>query len=264
MQNILEIEDLKKTFTTKAGHHTAVDGVSLFIAPGEALGLVGESGCGKSTLAKAVTFLDPPDSGRIKICGREVTAKNRTALKEAYKNIQMVFQDPLTSFDPSLTLGKSIGAVLKKDLRCPKAQAAQITTELLTKVGLSSDYANALPTEISGGECQRAAIARAIALKPKLLICDEATSALDVSVQAQIIDLLASLGRDMEMSFLFISHDLALVTGFCDRVAVMYNGKIVEAATSHQILTAPQHPYTKALLGSWDLNSDSPAELRYS
>lgn len=247
---ILKLEHIKKTFVTKTASHTAVNDVSLTIHNGEALGLVGESGCGKSTLAKVTTRLIPTDSGNITLCGENISGKKGRSLIDAYKNMQMVFQDPVTSFDPRLPIGKSISAIIKRHHGCTGEESAKRTVALLDRVGLDSAYAKALPTQISGGECQRAAIARAIALEPKLLICDEATSALDVSVQAQITGLLKELGETLNMSFLFISHDLALVSSFCSRIAVMYQGSIVETATTQNLLENPQHPYTKLLLSS--------------
>lgn len=261
-EEILRVGHLSKTFTARNLLCKAVDDVSFAIAPGEALGLVGESGCGKSTVAKLITKLIPQDSGDVILCGENIGEEKGYSLRKNYKNVQMIFQDPITSFDPRIPIGKSIASVLLRHGICPRSEVAEQVKRLLTQVGLPPEYAGSLPIHISGGECQRAAIARALAVYPKLLICDEATSALDVSVQAQIMELLQKIGIAYGMSFLFISHDLSLVTAFCQRVCVMYQGKIVETATAAELLHNPCHPYTKLLLssvfpvkddGSWQL-----------
>ena len=247
---ILEVRDVNKAFRNGDRTVTASDHVSFNIHAGEAFGLVGESGCGKSTLAKLITHLHPIDSGELYLCGRDITRVKGRALRETYRDIQMVFQDASASFDPRMKIGDSILEVLNNFGYREPEQRRRVIPMLLEYVGLKPDHANRLPHQLSGGECQRAAIAKAIAIHPKLLICDEATSALDVSVQAQIVSMLKHMGSQMNMAFLFISHDLALVSGFCDRVGVMYRGRMVESGSAAEIIRAPAHPYTRLLLSS--------------
>lgn len=250
MQTILEVSHITKTFCERGGiHFRALDDVSLTVEEGECVGIVGESGSGKSTLSRIVTRLILPDSGRVTLCGRELTMASGSALREAYRDMKMIFQDPRSSFDPRLTLGESIGDALKP-VMAKRRQRMEEAGRLLEKVGLGAGFLNCYPSQVSGGECQRAAIARAIAQKPRLLICDEATSALDVSVQAQIIGLLDSIRRENGLSLLFISHDLALVSSFCNRTYVFYEGKIVEQGETSRIICAPEHPYTRRLIES--------------
>ena len=250
MQTILAVHHVTKTF----GEHgarivRAVDDVSLTVDAGECVGLVGESGSGKSTLAHIITRLILPDSGSVTLCGTELTAVKGAALRTAYRNIKMIFQEPRSSFDPRLTLGKSLDEALKPILSKRAQRTAEAKT-LFEKVGLDSYLLSRYPAQVSGGECQRAAIARAIAQKPRLLICDEATSALDVSVQAQMIGLLNEIRQKSGLSLLFISHDLALVNSFCNRIYVLHDGKVVEQGTAEQIIRSPSHPYTKQLVSS--------------
>lgn len=249
MSVVLELRDIYKRFLVSGRSVEAVNGVSLHIGERETVGLVGESGCGKSTLARLITRLDTPDSGTISLCGEELTHLHGTALRKAYANIKMIFQEPRSSFDPRMTLGASIQETLKA-AGVPRPARASEIERLLCEAGLDGSYAKVHPTDVSGGECQRAAIARAIATRPKLLICDECTSALDVSVQAQIMALLRALRDTHDMAFLFISHDLALVSSFCDRSYVMKNGEIVEQGITAQIIGAPRHEYTRALIAS--------------
>lgn len=250
MNDVLKLENIEKCFRVGGKSVAALCGVSLSVATGEHLGLVGESGCGKSTLARIATRLEKPDAGRVFLCGQELTAAGDAALRRAYGNVKMIFQEPRSSFDPALTLGASIAETLKASGMSGRATRQTQAEHLLSQCGLDASYAKARPRDVSGGECQRAAIARAIAAKPKLLICDEATSALDVSVQAQIMALLRSLGEEYGMSFLFISHDLALVAGFCTRVCVMHDGQIVEEGETQSVIQSPQNAYTKQLLAS--------------
>ncbi len=247
---VLSAENVVKTFTVGAMQVQAVRGVSFEVHQGEALGLVGESGCGKSTLARLITRLDTPDEGNITLCGQDITALSARELRRAYKNVKMIFQEPRASFDPRLTLGASIRQTLRCTEKMSAAEYKQRSKSLLCRVGLDESYDAMKPTDVSGGECQRAAIARAIAGKPKLLICDEATSALDVSVQAQIMELLRELRRDSDMAFLFISHDLALVSSFCDNTCVMNAGEIVEREETAQVIENPHNEYTRTLLKS--------------
>ena len=245
MGGLLKIEGLTKTFSEEnKTEHAAVDHVSFQIDDGETVGLVGESGCGKSTLAKLITRLMEPTAGTIHLNGKEITKSNGKELREAYRQVQVVFQSPAGSFDPRKTIGYGISESMRNS-GMPKAERRRRTEELLEQCGLSPEYAGRYPYEISGGQCQRAALARALAIRPKLLICDEATSALDVTVQQQIMELLKSLKQENHLSFLFISHNLALVQSFCDRVLVMHEGKIVEEGTPEQIIQTPRSAYAK-------------------
>ena len=245
--DILKVENLKKVYIKDKNEFTAVNNVDLNIKEGECVGLVGESGCGKSSIARMVTNLERHSGGDIFI--NDINMKEFNKKKELYKQVQMIFQNPLDSFNPRIKLGNSIGEI-KVNLGYNKREIKKEVIELLEKVGLSEDYYYRYPKEVSGGQCQRAAIARALLIKPKLLICDEPTSALDVSVQGQIINLLNDIKEKTKTSFLFISHDLALVQNFCDKIYVMYEGEIVEKGTRDQIINSPTHPYTKLLLSS--------------
>lgn len=245
--DILKVENLKKVYIKDKNEFTAVNNVDLNIKEGECVGLVGESGCGKSSIARMITNLERHSGGDIFINGINMQEFNKK--KELYKQVQMIFQNPLDSFNPRIKLGNSIGEI-KVNLGYNKREIKKEVIELLEKVGLSEDYYYRYPKEVSGGQCQRAAIARALLIKPKLLICDEPTSALDVSVQGQIINLLNDIKEKTKTSFLFISHDLALVQNFCDKIYVMYEGEIVEKGTRDQIINFPTHPYTKLLLSS--------------
>ena len=249
-QPILEIRDICKTFSDNVKSVVASDHVSMQVYPGEVFGVVGESGCGKSTLAKLITHLFTIDSGEVFLEGKNITKVRGKQLRETYNDIQMVFQDAVGSFNPRRKIGASIREVLDNFNVGPKEGRDQHVIDLITSVGLKPDHADRFPHQLSGGECQRAAIAKAIAVHPKVLICDEATSALDVSVQAQIIDLLKKLGQELNMAFFFISHDLGLVSTFCERIAVMYRGRCVEMGKTADILNNPAHPYTDLLLSS--------------
>lgn len=247
---ILEVKNVTKTFRERGGRRfTALDDVSLAVGEGECVGVVGESGCGKSTLARVITRLILPDSGSVRFCGTEMTEVRGAQLRRAYRDMKMIFQEPRSSFDPRLTIGTSIRDALRPVVSGKKEQNAEIA-HLLHAVGLEEHYADAYPRQMSGGECQRAAIARAIAQRPRLLICDEATSALDVSVQAQVVELLNTIRRETGISYLFISHDLALVSSFCDRTYVLYGGCVAEYGPTSQIIREPREEYTKRLLAS--------------
>lgn len=249
MEKILEIKNLKKTFYKDRKPYVAVDDISFYVEEGSCVGIVGESGCGKSTTAKMITRLTEPDSGSILLNGREIVGGKKSELKELYRNVQMVFQTPQDSFDPRCTLGDGImESMINHGMK--KKDAKIRTKELLSMVELEENFASRYPHEVSGGQCQRAAIARALAVRPRLLICDEATSALDVTVQAQIIGLLKKLRKEMGLSILIICHDLALVQNFCDYVLVMYAGKIVEQGTPDDIIQRPKEEYTKMLVNS--------------
>ncbi len=254
---LLSVKDLRVHFPVRAGvllRQTgavrAVDGVSLDIAPGETLGLVGESGCGKSTLGKALVRLLKPTTGTILFDGSDITHASQSSLRPLRRNIQMIFQDPAESLDPRM----SVRAIIEEPSAIhgigTRAERIQWVNSLLDRVGLPVSSAERYSFEFSGGQRQRIGIARALALKPKLIVCDEPVSALDVSVQSQILNLLVELQRDFGLSYLFIAHDLSVVKHVSDRVAVMYLGKIVELATAEEIYQNPRHAYTKALLSA--------------
>ena len=254
---LLEVEDLKKHFLpkkkfleTSSAPILALDGISFTLHKGETLGLVGESGCGKSTAARTMLRLIEPTSGKVKFCGTGLFDLKETEMRKLRKEMQIIFQDPYSSVNP----GRRIGHILQEPFEIHgsqnKKENIEKATQLLEQVGLDSDYFSRYPHELSGGQLQRVGIARAIALNPKLIVADEPVSALDVSIQAQVINLLLKLKEELEISYLFISHDLGVVEYFCDRVAVMYLGKIVEIADNQQIYNSPQHPYTLALLNA--------------
>lgn len=248
MKPYLSVQNLTKTFEQKkSGTLTAVEGVSFFLCRGETLGIVGESGSGKSTLARLITRRIDPTGGTILLDGADITHLKGKALRPVYRSMQMVFQHPAASFDPRRTLGDGIGESLRLS-GCSKAETQRRVTKLLTDCGLPETFARRYPHEVSGGECQRAAIARALAGDPAMLICDEATSALDATVQQQILLLLRRLQEERHLSYLFICHNLALVQSFCDRVLVMHDGRIVEEGTPDDILFHPTSDYTKELV----------------
>ena len=234
----------------QVGAVKAVDGVSLHIGPGETLGLVGESGCGKSTLGKAVVRLLKPTSGSINFNGTDITKMSQRALRPLRRDFQMIFQDPVESLDPRMSVRSIIEEPLLIHKIGSRSDRARMVNELLDRVGLPSSAAERYSFEFSGGQRQRIGIARALALKPKLIVCDEPVSALDVSIQSQILNLLVELQRELGLSYLFIAHDLSVVKHVSDRVAVMYLGKIVELAPSESIYRDPRHAYTKALLSA--------------
>jgi oligopeptide/dipeptide ABC transporter ATP-binding protein len=248
---VLEVADLSVRYAARGGPPIrAVEGVSLAVARGETLGLVGESGCGKSSLANAVVGLVPAAAGSIRVAGAEVVGASRAALRDIRRHVQMVFQDPATSLNPRMSVGAAIGEPLAaRGLAGGAALRARVAA-LLAEVGLRPEHAGRYPHQFSGGQRQRIGIARALALRPTLLVCDEAVSALDVSVRAQILNLLVELQRSHGMAGLFVSHDLAVVRHVCDRVAVMYLGRLVEVAPRDALFGRPRHPYTRALLAA--------------
>ncbi len=256
-ETILETIELTKIFTARRGVFgvekivtRAVDGVSFHLEAGETLGLVGESGCGKSTLGLTILQLYEADGGRIIFNGRDITNLDEKQLKPIRGQLQMIFQDPFAALDSRLTIEQIIGEPLEIHNIGTKAKRAKLSAELLEKVGLSGEDLYRFPSEFSGGQQQRIGIARALALKPKLVICDEPVSALDVSVQAQILNLLRDLQDEFGLAYLFISHNIAVTAFMSRRIGVMYRGKLVEIGTSEQITNAPRHPYTKDLLAA--------------
>ena len=253
----METRDLRKDFSVQGGilaHRRgvvkAVDGVSLSIHEGETLALVGESGCGKSTFGRLLVRLDTPTAGTILFAGENVQAYSGAALKEYRKQVQLIFQDPYASLNPRRSAGDIIEEPLRIHESASKRAREQSVAELMMTVGLSEDQAHRYPHEFSGGQRQRIGIARAIALKPRLIVADEPVSALDVSIQAQILNLLMDLQAQFGLTYLFITHDLSVVRHVSDRVAVMYLGKIVEMADNDDLFENPLHPYTQALLSA--------------
>lgn len=244
---ILSVRGLTKVFgIPKREPITAVSNVTFDLAAGTALGVVGDSGCGKSTLVRLIMRLMPSTAGTILLKGHDITHLNERALREVYRTMQMVFQQPAASFDPRRTLGDGIGEPLRNQ-GCTRHEADRCAAELLERCGLTADMAARYPHEVSGGQCQRAAIARALAVSPELLICDEATSALDVTVAGQIMTLLKDLRRESGLSVLFISHSLELVQSFCDEMLVMNRGSIVESGTPDAVIADPQSDCAKRL-----------------
>ncbi len=252
MEPILKVNDLTKVFT-RAGQpdFTAVNHISFALYPGECLGLIGESGSGKSTTVNMITRLLDATGGSIVLDGEDITDASGGEPRKVYRKMQMVFQTPTDSFDPRRTLGDGIGESLRNS-GLSRAETKREVAKLLTDCGLTPEFAGRYPHQVSGGQCQRAAIARALAIKPKLLICDEATSALDVTIQQEILALLNDLrSRHGEgLSILFICHDIALVQQFCDRVLVMYKGDIVEQGRPDDVIRNPKDEYTKRLIES--------------
>ena len=239
----------------------AVDGVSLHIDKGETLGLVGESGCGKSTLGKALLRLVPSSQGTIRLDDTDITRLNRRALRPFRRRMQMVFQDPYGSLNPRQSVQTLLDTALKVHGMGDRIERRRLAAEIVQRVGLPASALTRFPHEFSGGQRQRIGIARALVLQPELIICDEPVSALDVSIQAQILNLLVDLKRDLGLSYLFISHDLSVVRYFADRVLVMYLGRIVESANQATLWHAPRHPYTKALIEA--VPSTAPTSRRH-
>ncbi len=259
MTAILEVTDLVKHFPIKRGiifqkqigAVKAVDGVSFDVEQGETLGIVGETGCGKSTTARLLCRLMDPTSGSIKFDGREIAQQMGDELKALHRDMQMVFQDPYSSLNPRKTVGSIISdPYVIHGLYKGGGERKQKVQDLMDRVGLNPEHYNRYPHEFSGGQRQRIGVARAIALEPKVLIADEPVSALDVSIQAQVLNLMRELQRDMGLTLVFIAHDLSVVRHMCDRVAVMYLGKIVELAPGDELYRRPRHPYTGALMSA--------------
>ena len=247
MEPALETRGLSKVFKDGDEKKTAVDDVSFIVEAGECVALVGQSGCGKSTIARIVCGLETPTNGAVLLEGEDISKLRGRKLRDIYRVVQMVFQNPTGSFDPRKTLGASIAEGLRNE-GLPKSAAHERALGLLQDCGLSAEFAERYPKDVSGGQCQRAAIARALASEPRLIIFDEATSALDVTVQARIVEMLKDIQRTRHIAFLFICHDLALAQGFCERVLVMKDGKIVESGPTEKVLSHPDHPYTQTLI----------------
>ncbi len=256
-ETLLEVRNLKKYFPVTEGivvrrtigNVKAVDGVSFTIAKGETLGLVGESGCGKTTTGRCILQLERPTAGEIVFEGVNLERLEQKALSPVRQKIQVIFQDPYSSLNPRMTVGEILGEPMKvHKVEADAKTRRERIAELLSVVGLSARFADRYPHEMSGGQRQRIGIARALALRPDVIICDEAVSALDVSIQAQVINLLEDLREQFDLTYLFIAHDLSVVHHLCNRVAVMYLGKVVELADSDELFDHPMHPYTQALL----------------
>ena len=252
---ILEVRDLKTHFPVRkgflqrvVGHHKAVDGVSFSIARGETLGLVGESGCGKTTVGRTILALQPATGGQVLFEGQEVFAQDAASLRRMRRNMQIIFQDPGGSLNPRMRVGRIVGEPLEVHGLASGDELRERVEVLLERCGLWRQAADRYPHEFSGGQRQRIGIARALALEPRLIVCDEPTSALDVSVQSEILNLLADLQDQLGLSYLFISHDMAVIHHVCDRIAVMKDGRIVEEGTRDEVIGAPKHPYTRRLL----------------
>ncbi len=240
---VLKVEHLSKKFGSKP----VLNDLNFSLNAGECLGIVGRSGCGKSTTVKIIARLMPPDEGKIILCGEDITNAEGVKLKDAYKNMQMIFQMPEDSFDPRRTLGQSIGEPLKN---FGFDNIGERVKNLLEEVGLPPEFSERYPHEVSGGQCQRAATARAISISPKLLICDEATSALDVTVQSQIVKLIGKLCREKNIACLFITHDLNILPKIADRVAVMHEGKFAEEGLTDEVIKNAKSEYTRELLAA--------------
>ncbi|HEX6206173.1 MAG TPA: ATP-binding cassette domain-containing protein [Solirubrobacterales bacterium] len=258
MTPLLEVTDLVKHFPIKRGvlidrevdQVRAVDGISFEVERGETLGLVGESGSGKSTACRAVLQLTKPTSGSVKFEGREIAGLGRRQMTPLRREMQMIFQDPYASLNPRKRIGQIVGDPLKRQGVASGSALRRQVQELLERVGLSAEHYNRFPHEFSGGQRQRVGIARALALKPKLVICDEPVSALDVSIQAQIVNLLDDLQDELGLAYLFVAHDIGVVRHIADRIAVMNEGRIVEQGSADQVCEQPKHEYTKKLLAA--------------
>ena len=259
-ETIMQVEDLKVYFRVKGGDAMpwtkpsilkAVDGVSFDLKAGETIGIVGESGCGKSTLARGIIRLIEPEAGQVLWLGQDLMGLDHKEMRSRRQEVQMIFQDPLASLDPRMNIGEIIAEPVKTHYpKTPKAEVKKMVEEVMIKVGLLPNLVNRYPHEFSGGQCQRIGIARALILKPKLIICDEPVSALDVSIQAQVVNLLKELQDEMGLALIFIAHDLSIVKHISTRIMVLYLGNMVEMADSADLYARPRHPYTQALISA--------------
>ena len=250
-ETILEVKDLSRYFKTRSGMLHAVDGVSFTLKKGETLGVVGESGCGKSTLGRAILRLIEPTSGSVIYDGIDISKLSKEEMRRMRKDMQIIFQDPYSSLDPRKTVSQIIAEPLKTHKICSgKQEIEQRVNEIMKRVGLAERLVNTYPHELDGGRRQRVGVARALATRPKFVVCDEPVSALDVSIQAQIINLMRRLQRELELSYIFITHDMSVVNHLADRIAVMYLGRLVELAPVEELFENPLHPYTQALLSA--------------
>lgn len=250
---ILRVEHLKKHFTTPKGTLHAVDDVNFSIRTGETLGVVGESGCGKSTMGRAILRLHEPTSGKVYFEGRDILGYNKKQLKDLRKDMQIIFQDPFASLNPRMTVSEAIiEPLLVQGIYKPNEKAAitQQVEKIMNLVGLAKRLVNTYPHELDGGRRQRIGIARALAVNPKFIVCDEPVSALDVSIQAQILNLMQDLQEELNLTYMFITHDLSVVRHFSNDIVVMYLGQMVESAPAKALFKNPMHPYTKALLSA--------------
>src|SRR5262245_40784424 len=269
-ESLLRVENLVKYFPIKAQgflrskqYVRAVDDVSLEVRRGETLGLVGETGCGKSTLARCIIRLENPTSGKVVFDAHDITPAKDAELRPYRQQMQMVFQDPYSSLNPRRRVGSIIGDPFEIHGIASGSERKRRVQELMDLVGLNPEHYNRFPAQFSGGQRQRIGVARALALRPKLIVCDEPVSALDVSIQAQIINLLGDLQRDFHLTYLFIAHDLSVVRHVSDRIAVMYLGKVVEVAPKNELFERPHHPYTRALLSAIPtIDDDEPRRER--
>lgn len=263
---LLEVRNLKKYFPVKTGFGKtvqikAIDDVSFTVKAGETVSIVGESGCGKSTTGRAIMQLDPPTAGQIMFNGVDLTGLSKSALRKTRGDIQMIFQDPFASLNPRQTVYQMLNEVMVVQGRGNNGNRREKIKELLETVGLLEHQIDLFPHQFSGGQRQRIGIARALAAKPKLIVCDEAVSALDVSIQAQVLNLLKDLQRKFNLTYLFISHDLGVVRHISDKIIVMYLGKVMEISDGEALFENPRHPYTKALLSAIPtINFDNPKE----
>ncbi|MBR4744414.1 MAG: ATP-binding cassette domain-containing protein [Oscillospiraceae bacterium] len=250
MSALLEVKNLKKYFKTGGRMLHAVDGISFSLEEGKTLGVVGESGCGKSTLGRTIVHLLEPTDGQILFDGKDITNPNKQELRALHEEMQMIFQDPYSSLDPRMSVSETIMWPLQIQGKMSKAEALEETRRLMDTVGLASRFENSYPHELDGGRRQRIGIARALALKPRFIVCDEPVSALDVSIQAQIINLMLDLQEERGLAYMFVTHDLSVVKYISDDILVMYLGCMVEKASSDELFARPLHPYTKALLSA--------------
>lgn len=260
---ILEVRGLKKYFSTPKGMLQAVDDVSFTVERGKTLGIVGESGCGKSTTGRSILRLIEPTAGEVFFEGRNIAKLSKKEMRKLRKDMQIIFQDPFSSVDPRMSVGEIIAEPIRiNGLIKDKAELEKRVAELMDIVGLAPRLINSYPHELDGGRRQRIGIARALALNPKFIVCDEPVSALDVSIQAQILNLLKKLQKDMGLTYIFITHNLSVVNHFSDDIAVMYLGKVIEKAPAEELFANPIHPYTKALLSAIPTPDIAPKKER--